>query len=78
MSVVDVLLPYANVHRFNTFIIASVIRALMLWYASMKDDVRDQISKYLIKKVKFFRLFFQFIIYFFLLLLAFFVFKTLV
>uniref|UniRef100_A0A9J2Q841 Rap-GAP domain-containing protein n=1 Tax=Ascaris lumbricoides TaxID=6252 RepID=A0A9J2Q841_ASCLU len=49
--VVDVLAPYTNVHRFNTFIIAAVFRNLMRWYVRMPESIREEMTAYILEKV---------------------------
>uniref|UniRef100_A0A914ZTV8 Rap-GAP domain-containing protein n=1 Tax=Parascaris univalens TaxID=6257 RepID=A0A914ZTV8_PARUN len=49
--VVDVLAPYSNVHRFNTFIIAAVFRNLMRWYVRMPESIREEMTAYILEKV---------------------------
>ncbi|VDM25619.1 unnamed protein product [Toxocara canis] len=49
--VIDVLAPYTNVHRFNTFIIAAVFRNLMLWYVRMPESIRAEMADYIVEKV---------------------------
>uniref|UniRef100_A0A0N5AU55 Rap-GAP domain-containing protein n=1 Tax=Syphacia muris TaxID=451379 RepID=A0A0N5AU55_9BILA len=51
LTIIDILLPYANIHRFNTYIIAAVIRNLMLWYSKVPEDIRESVSEYIIGKV---------------------------
>lgn len=52
-TIVDILAPCTNVHRFNTYIIAVAFRTLMRWYVLIPENYRLRMAEYIINRVYF-------------------------
>ncbi|KAK6017642.1 hypothetical protein OSTOST_16833, partial [Ostertagia ostertagi] len=51
-SIVDTLAPYTNVHKFNTFIVASIHRVMMRWFCRVPDKMRYRIQSHIEDSVR--------------------------
>ncbi len=50
--IVDVLMGFASLDKFNTFIVASVYRVLMRWFIAVPDSDRPAFTAYVIAKLE--------------------------
>lgn len=44
------LAPYCNAQAFNMFIISVVHRTVMRWFVHVPEELRDEISQYVLSK----------------------------
>ncbi|EYB98228.1 hypothetical protein Y032_0133g1782 [Ancylostoma ceylanicum] len=51
-SIIDTLAPYTNVHKFNTFIVASIHRVLMRWFCRVPEKMRYRIQNHIEHSVR--------------------------
>ncbi|KAK6732660.1 hypothetical protein RB195_016805 [Necator americanus] len=51
-SIVDTLAPYTNVHKFNTFIVASIHRVMMRWFSRVPEKMRYSIQNHIETSVR--------------------------
>ncbi|WKX96204.1 hypothetical protein Q1695_012557 [Nippostrongylus brasiliensis] len=51
-SIIDTLAPYTNVHKFNTFIVASIHRVMMRWFCRVPEKMRSKIQSHIGNSVR--------------------------